>query len=144
MKNHLGLSFLISRPFDMLEEANIHFHYEPGTAKRKHLLSKEKKHRYRRQLSNLVSNILNNIDWHANFTATIPFLIGSDEQGTTSSGQLQNDSFNANDSPTLDLHKSWGDRKLSITRRRKAKKVDDDFVLTVDRLHGDSQLAYTL
>ena len=67
----------------MMEEANIHFHYDPGKkAAKQHLHHEgrlEKKRRYRRGLSNLVSNILNNIDWHANFTTTIPFNIGNED-----------------------------------------------------------------
>nr|KAG5704395.1 hypothetical protein BaRGS_031101 [Batillaria attramentaria] len=75
-------------PFDMLEEANIHFHYEPGKkAHRLHSFAKEeKRHRYRRALSNLVSDILNNIDWHANFTADIPFDVGLSDNATDESG----------------------------------------------------------
>lgn len=147
----------------MFKEAVIHFHYEPGIIKHEHLTTSEKKQRYRRMLSNLVSNILNNIDWHANFTTTIPFLIGNDYLDSSVHGNSShistmpsplresptaaqgNASSIITDILTLALHKNWGDRKLSVTRREKLKKVDDDFILSLDRLSSsNSQLAYTL
>ncbi|KAK7493718.1 hypothetical protein BaRGS_00015047 [Batillaria attramentaria] len=126
-------------PFDMLEEANIHFHYEPGKkAHRLHSFAKEeKRHRYRRALSNLVSDILNNIDWHANFTADIPFDVGLSDNATDESG-------NATESErVLALHKSWGQQGLTVTRGRDVKKTTDDFVFFLEKLNGDSRLSYT-
>lgn len=122
-------------PFDMLEEANIYFHYEPGKRMKKlrhqQRGTEEDSHgRFRRALSNLVSNILNSINWQYNSTTTIPFDIG-----------------NTNDTSGVDrtvaLHKSWGQRELSVTRGRDVKKTEDDFVFFLEKLNGDSRLSYT-
>ena len=45
---------------------------------------------------------------------------------------------------TLALHKSWGQKKMAVTRGQNVKKVKDDFVMYLDQLSGDSELAYTL
>jgi hypothetical protein len=45
---------------------------------------------------------------------------------------------------TLALHKKWGDKGMNVTRGRDVKKVEDDFVLNLGSLYGDSELSYTL
>ena len=51
---------------------------------------------------------------------------------------------NASDPMTLALHKSWGQKEMTVTRGQSVKKVEDDFVLYLDQLNGDNELAYTL
>lgn len=112
----------------MIEEADIHFHYRPAKKARKHG-GPEDRTRLRRALPNLVSNILNNIDWHANFTTDIPL-----DTGSTRNGQR------------LALHKKWGQSELSLSRGQETghSYEDDDFVLVMEQLKGHTKLAYTL
>ncbi|XP_076453310.1 uncharacterized protein LOC143288574 isoform X2 [Babylonia areolata] len=124
-------------PFDMVEEANIYFHYDPGLKTHPSLTPSslaEKKHRFRRSLSNIVSNILDHIDWSANLSATLPFTLGPSDRGESSNGS---------EPLTLALHKSWGQKNLTVTRGQSAQEVKDDFVLLVDSLDGESELTYT-
>ncbi|KAL8573315.1 hypothetical protein ACOMHN_032777 [Nucella lapillus] len=120
-------------PFDMLEEAQIHFHYDPG--KKTHpAMSRdslaEKKGRFRRSVANLVSSILDHVDWHANQSTSIPFNLG--ESALQGSQPM-----------TLALHKNWGQGQLNVTRGQDAEGVKDDFVLHLGKLNGDSELTYT-
>lgn len=134
-------------PFDMMEDAKIHFHYEPGKSTKgaKHGEPAEerleKKRRYRRSLANLVSNILNNVNWQANFSTTIPFNIGGEfvRIANGSDIALGNETKRMN----LALHKSWGDEDMTVSRGRDVKKVTDDFVLNLDNMYGDTDLSYT-
>ena len=43
------------------------------------------------------------------------------------------------------IHKSWGQNEMAITRGGpEADNINDDFVLLLDRLSGESRLSYTL
>nr|KAG5707967.1 hypothetical protein BaRGS_025105 [Batillaria attramentaria] len=77
---------IIIRPFDMLEEADIFFHYVPPEQKSQDTHHHDdSRRRFRRSLYNLVSNIADNIDWHANFSTVLPYDVG---QGvSTGTGQ---------------------------------------------------------
>lgn len=144
----------------MLEEANIHFHYDPGP-ERELTKGASKRRRSRRESSGLISNVLNNINWHANFSTSIPFLIGNDDSNSlvrentsamnTNTSELLNNStvdwnqYTMSLNPkTIALHKGWGERHLSVTRGDNAHWVKDDFVLLLEKIVGESKLAYTL
>lgn len=114
----------------MLKEADIHFYYKPGEKNSGHHSDSEKKMRFRRSLSNLVSNILNNIDWRANFTTTIPLSV---------------DDVTDNDSGiTMALHKNLGQAELNMSRGQEVHDLQDDFLLILDNVIGHTQLAYRL
>ncbi|KAK7087589.1 uncharacterized protein [Littorina saxatilis] len=115
-------------PFDMLKEASIFFRYEAGKLQRQNhhhqgRHSDQARLRFRRSVSNLVSNVLDNIDWHANFTSVIPLLDTGDEKVT--------------------LHKPWGQDGLTVTTGANAASVTDDFILFLDSLTGENRLSYT-
>lgn len=114
----------------MLKEADIHFYYKPGEKNSGHHSDSEKKMRFRRSLSNLVSNILNNIDWRANFTTTIPLSV---------------DDVTDNDSGiTMALHKNLGQAELNMSVGWGVHDLQDDFLLILDNVIGHTQLAYRL
>ena len=74
----------------MLKEASIFFHYEPGTTHRRQEQGQqrgESKARFRRSLYNLVTKLVDNIDWHANFTTVLPFDIGLDSRNVSAGKQ---------------------------------------------------------
>lgn len=78
------------RPFDLLDEASIHFRYDPlasgspknfprVSARRQNLRANQpvfgepETNRFKRGTSNMLTDILNQIDWHKNVSMFVPF-----------------------------------------------------------------------
>ena len=74
------------------------------------------------------------------YSSNVLFFFTSSDPVNASFSDLTNDT----DPMTLALHKSWGQKDLSVTRGQYVKKVEDDFVVNLEKLHGDSELSYTL
>ena len=71
-------------------------------------------------------------------------IVDHSSANASSAGDDIANAANASDPMTLALHKSWGQKEMTVTRGQSVKKVEDDFVLYLDQLNGDSELAYTL
>ncbi len=112
----------LPRPYDMIEEANIHFRYTPGRAD----LPTETRRRHRRYLSNILTKILGNINWQANFSTRIPF--NEDENGLLQKNFV--------------VHKSLGERSLNLTYSETGLK--DDFKLRCIACQGRTDISYVL
>ncbi|KAK3589129.1 hypothetical protein CHS0354_017095 [Potamilus streckersoni] len=63
-------------PFDLLKEASIHVQLTQGKSSSK--LRRKRSKRNRRHMSNMLTDILNQIDWHANESLYIPFNYDAD------------------------------------------------------------------
>jgi hypothetical protein len=68
MINYIYL--FLSSAFDVIDEADIKFHYHPGNESRH---PPEVRRRHRRYLANVLSELLHDIDWKANFSTTVPW-----------------------------------------------------------------------
>ncbi|XP_067681059.1 uncharacterized protein [Haliotis asinina] len=114
-------------PYDMIEEANIHFRYNPGRSD----LPVETKRRHRRYLSNILTKILGNLDWHANFSTRIPF----------------NEEHNQSSAPDkyFAVHKTLGARRVNVTfspSHEDLLMLKDDFAVRCMDCHGGTDMSY--
>ncbi|XP_046571235.1 uncharacterized protein LOC124279450 isoform X1 [Haliotis rubra] len=114
-------------PYDMIEEANIHFRYSPGRSD----LPVETKQRHRRYLSNILTKILGNLDWHANFSTRIPF----------------NEHHNQSSAPDkyFAVHKTSGARQANVTfspSQEDLLMLKDDFIVRCMDCHGGTDMSY--
>lgn len=118
-------------PLDMLKEASIFFRFQPTTSEASQSANHRERHeRFRRSLYNLVSNMVDDVNWQANFSTRIPFDIGVDSNNTRID--------------KIAVHKSWGQTNLSVSREQTVvDAVVDDFILLLGRLSGMNRLAYT-
>ena len=113
----------------MIEEANIHFHYTPGNEEKDTVQTRIRRRRF---LSNILTQILGNIDWKVNFSTIIPF--NEDEHL---------------DRPKryFTLHKKLGDRNLTYSEYSGHDKMlngTHDFTFKCHRCHGRSRISYIL
>lgn len=71
--------FFFQSPLDILEEANIHLQYTTHVDNRK---------RHRRYLSNMLTDLLNNVDWHANVSLKVQYNLNNETDGENSNISL--------------------------------------------------------
>ncbi|XP_046559439.1 uncharacterized protein LOC124268503 [Haliotis rubra] len=114
-------------PYDMIEEANIHFRYSPGRSD----LPVETKRRHRRYLSNILTKILGNLDWQANFSTRIPF---NEHHNQSSSSEKY-----------FTVHKTSGARQVNVTfspSQEELLMLKDDFTVRCMDCHGGTDMSY--
>ncbi|XP_046553264.1 uncharacterized protein LOC124262764 [Haliotis rubra] len=123
----ISMHIVSAGPYDMIEEANIHFRYSPGRSD----LPVETKQRHRRYLSNILTKILGNLDWHANFSTRIPF----------------NKHHNQSSAPDkyFAVHKTSGARQVNVTfspSQEDLLMLKDDFTVRCMDCHGGTDMSY--
>ncbi|XP_048259496.1 uncharacterized protein LOC124148471 [Haliotis rufescens] len=126
-ENRISIHIVQAGPYDMIEEANIHFRYSPGRPD----LPLETKLRHRRYLSNILTKILGNLNWHANFSTRIPF---NEHNNQTKAA----DKYFA-------VHKTFGSRQVDVSfspSQEDLLMLKDDFTLRCIDCHGGTDMSY--
>ncbi|XP_045182304.2 uncharacterized protein LOC123541024 [Mercenaria mercenaria] len=173
-------------PFDLLEEASIHFHFDPTlpnksissktrrnarkkkpNGKGKTVFHERKLERTKRGTSNMLTDILNRIDWHKNVSMFVPFnydarnhkesfqfslkrMNGSKEMHVSTGAMGIKDLLKVPDYFSLDCLSCFSVASLKYTFDLKIEKVDNKPVLkqyisqveTKTQMHTDFALRF--
>ncbi|KAL3857350.1 hypothetical protein ACJMK2_012026 [Sinanodonta woodiana] len=116
-------------PFDLLKEASIHVQLTQG--KGNSILRRKRSKRNRRHMSNMLTDILNQIDWHANESLYIPFNYDADRN--QAGAQFSITRINGTDDLDISIHNN----KVDITA------MPDYFSLDCISCYSKQRMAYT-
>ncbi|KAJ8312551.1 hypothetical protein KUTeg_009924 [Tegillarca granosa] len=120
--NRVDVETSSAGPLDVFENADIEIHYTPSENK-----PGEGHHRQKRRISNVLTDILGNLDWNADYVASVP--------------------FNPSGQPII-LYKTPSDPDVQVVTKdigdfEKMKK-DFDFYMTCLSCKGQSKISYHL
>lgn len=124
MINYIYL--FLSSAFDVIDEADIKFHYHPGNESRH---PPEVRRRHRRYLANVLSELLHDIDWKANFSTTVPWNYDLDSKTSGPSFKVR----------TLET-----DNEYDVEFGDQNTTEEEVFAFNCKTCHGYSTFSYTL
>ena len=116
----------LSSAFDVIDEADIKFHYHPGNESRH---PPEVRRRHRRYLANVLSELLHDIGWKANFSTTVPWNYDLDSK---SSG------------PSFKVRTLETDNEYDVEFGDQNTTDEEVFAFNCKKCHGYSTFSYTL